>query len=309
MKLIQPLGWMLPLSFGLGLFAQAGGSKPPGGAQPTPAPVVANPVRMVIVKPVQTRVFTLPNGAQADLQKDLDAIFQTVVTETPVFAPFEPAPDLEKCATQIEIRPVVSTFQMDVSELDLRFGYSPAGVNNPLQQATGELNVNVGVIGMDFSVWECTRGSCHSVTASTSDQNATTVKGKFKINFGTITGGGDFVHHPVVQQIVREIMTDAMKKITSSVRLSELSWRAHVRETSRENGTVLLDQGANSRVGVNQQFVVYSPVDSAGLCEVVKPVAYIRTTQVDTVTSFGVIDQLLDSRGILPGDVIMIRPR
>jgi hypothetical protein len=71
----------------------------------------------------------------------------------------------------------------------------------------------------------------------------------------------------------------------------------------------IFDAGVQSRIAANQAFEVYAPVDSSiqGSCNVYRTVAYGHTTNANTVSSMAIVDQILDSRGIQEGDVVMIR--
>jgi len=291
------------------IFTQSafGAGKKPSPTDPVgPVFSTPSPLRKVILKPVKTKPFFLPNGVRVDLQQELDAIFLTSLSEASSFAATEVSVE-DPCETTIEIRPEVSTVQMDVSELNLTFGYSPAGPWVPGQSATAEFDVKVGLIAMEMSIWECSKRDCHLVYATSANQSTANSTGKIRLNFGTIRAGVDFSHHPVVQEVFRKIALDGISRLASTPRLSELSWRATVREYHPDSGILIFDQGVQSRLRPNQTFVVYAVTPETGVCDVYKPVANIHSTEVDTISTQAIIDQIRDLRGIEVGDQVMIK--
>lgn len=301
---------LITSSFLSGEASWAGGKKPstdPGAGNCTPHQPIL-PSYRVILQPVQTKPFRLPNGVTVDLQQELNAIFNTAVTETSVFSPFEPGSDGSPCDNWIEIRAAVSTFQMDVTKLGIRFGYTPAGSSVPGQTAEGQVDVSFGTVAMEFSVWEHTPEGFQAVVAKSASSTTTDITGSFKLNFGTIQTGADFAHHPAVQNAIRKIMNAGLDQASKSARLSELTWKATVREVIPEAGTLIFDKGIDTRVSLNQHFVVYAVTDATGVCNVFKPVAEVSASRVDPISTQAVIVQQFDPRGIQVGDVIMLKP-
>jgi hypothetical protein len=303
------------LALALGAFslfsivAEAGGKKPPtppgGGHASLTTPV---PVRLVLLRPVSTKIFQLPNGSRIDLAADFDSLFNTAVTEAGAFAPTDSTGSGNRpCDHHIEIRATVSTMEFNIAQFGLKFGYIPAGELSTISNATGSLDVKVGQLAMDFSVWECVEGRCATVAANTQASSTLDLNLQFAVDFSVIHTGASFLYRTPLGAAFRKIMKKGMETLSVSPRLHELSWSAQVREVNPQNGEILFDQGSQSRIAPEEAFTVYAgaPADSA--CKVFKPVAYVRTSSVDTVSSFAQVDEILDPRGIQVGDTVMVR--
>lgn len=292
------------------LLSEAAGKKPsdPPQCPVTPSYTTARPVRPVIVRKVGTQVFTLPNGSPADLQADLQSMLNTVVTQTPVLAVTDPAL-VYPCDTYLELRSAVTHFQLDLAELGLSFGFNPGGALGPITGITGKVGVKIGTVAMDFSLWQCSRGRCTSVMASTANQTTASGSLALELDLSAIHTGPNLLFQTPLGDLMRKIMIKGVSDLSTSPRLDELHWQALVRQYIPSAGLFIFNAGLQSRIRVNQMFEVYAADSStSGVCEVFKTVAYGHTSSVDAVSSLAIVDRILDSRGILPGDVVMVRP-
>jgi hypothetical protein len=301
------------LALALGAFslfsivAEAGGKKPPSPPAENAGPTTPVPVRFVFLKPVNTKYFQLPNGTRIDLSADFDALFNTAVTQAGAFAPTDSAGGGQPCDHHIEIRATVSTMEFNIAQFGIKFGYVPAGELSTISNATGSLDVKVGQLAMDFSVWECVNGRCATVAANTQSSSTVDLNLQFTIDFSVIHTGASFLYRTPLADAFRKIMKKGMDTLSASPRLHELSWTAQVREVNSQSGEILFDQGVQSRLSPNQAFTVYAGAAADSACQVFKPVAYVHTTSVDTVSSFAQVDEILDPRGIQVGDTVMVR--
>jgi hypothetical protein len=295
------------------LEAEAAAKKPSDPQSQCPvSPIfsVAQPVRALVLKKVGTQVFVLPNGSPADLQADLQTMLNTVVTQTPVFAVTDPTL-VYPCDAYLELRSAVTHFQLDIAELGLSIGFNPGGSFGPVTGITGKVGVKVGTVAMDFSLWQCSRGRCTSVIASTANQTTASGSLALDIDFSIVHTGPSLLFQTPLGDLIRKIMLKGVSDLASSPRLNELPWQAQVKEYIPSAGLFIFDAGQQARLKVNQAFEVYAADSSAnGVCDVYKTVAYAHTSSVDAVSSLAVVDQVLDSRrGILPGDLVMVRAR
>ena len=284
------------------------------GKKPTPitsGPELAHPAYKIIVRPVQTRSFHLPNRVEVNLGPDLDAILNSVITAQTGFLPSDPQTDPDQnCDRRLELRPAVTTLEMSVVQVGLHFGYSPSGSLSGIGNVNlnADLAVKIGTIAMDFSLWECVHNQCASISATTASHLTANVNLNLTVNFGVIGTGANFVYNTQLESALRSIMNKGMTNLASSARLNELDWRANVRLVENDGKTILFDQGSHSRIGVNQAFVVYATAESTGACDVFKPIAYVHTVQVDPVSAYAVVDQVLDpNTPIQSGNVVMAR--
>lgn len=288
----------------------AGGSKRPADPKNPKEPSYStpSPVRKAVLRPVGTQAFQLPNGARVDLAADLNAMLNTATTATETLSPTEYMGPPELCDTRIELRAAVSSLELNIAELGITVGYNPSGdLGGIVTGLNGSATVKLGTVAMDFSLWECVGLQCSSVAATTVTQMTSGVNLSFTVDFGVIETGPNFLYNTPLGGALRKIMMDGVKKLSQSTRLHELSWRATVREYHPELGILLFDRGDQDRLQTNQSFIVYAQSESNSFCDIYKPIAYIHTTQVDTISSYAMVDRTLDSRGVRVGDPVLIR--
>ncbi len=285
-----------------------GGEQPPKETCPAPGTSVPVPVRAVLPKTVATKAFRLPNGAMVNLNADLDSMLSTAISESGAYVARDPG-FVGSCGRYLEIRPAVTTLEMEATSVRVRFGYSPGGEIVPITSINGEVGVKIGTVAMDFSIWECTPGQpCRSVVAATSNQSVLGTDVNFTVNFGTVTTGVQLIHNSALGEKLRRVMGDAMRKLATHARINQLYWDTKVLHFDGSTGVITLGAGRDQGLKTAQTFEVYAPMESGMACNLSKVVAYLHTTDVNSVSSQAVVDAIFDSnRGILPGDVVMIR--
>lgn len=291
-----------------GDLAFAAGKKSSNPGTNTPVTSTPRPVRAAILQPVGTKAFQLPNGSTVNLGADLLAMLNTVVSNTNSFSAGDPYAE-DPCNSHIEIRAAVSTLELDIASVGVSVGYTPNGALGPISGINGKVGVQIGSIGMDFSVWQCDNGKCASVAAATASHVTAGVDLSLEIDFGVVKTGPDLLFNTSLGAILRKVMTAGMNTLSAAERLNELPWQARVREYIPSTGILFFDAGTQSRLAAYQNFTVFAPTDStpAGVCHVYRPVAHIHSTAVEAVSSTAQVDEILDPRGIVDGDVVMIR--
>lgn len=277
--------------------------KPPKGEPTTPSPV-----RQIVPKPVGTRAFQLPNGSRVEIGADLESMLNSVVTLSTRFSPTDAGAPADPCEHRIELRSAVTALEMNIAEVGLKFGYNPSGdLLDAISDIKGRFKTRVGVLAMDFQLWECFGDRCSAVAAVTKSHLTAGVSLEFDIDFGIIDTGPSFVFNTPMARILRILMEQGVRELEASHRLSELSWRASVRRVNAESGTVLFDRGHAHRIEPNQTFVVYGVSEATGACDVFEPIAHLITTEVDAISSFARVERSLDARGVQVGDYVMVR--
>jgi hypothetical protein len=296
--------------------SSASGRKPVAPSCPAVPPLGQSqfstplPARKVRLPQIGTKAFQMPNGVQADLNFDMQTILNTSVTSSSAtFSPTDAGSIDDPCNSHLELRSAVTTFQLDLVEAGISFGFSPAGSISTVSSITGAAKVRIGTIAIDLSLWQCDGGSCFAVAAATATHAVAGGNITFDADFSSIKTSAGLVFNTPLGATVRSIMIDGIKQLAASPRLSELAWTARVRDFNAVTGVVILSAGDQARVLPNQTFEVYAPTDTTaqGVCNVFQTVAYIHTSAVNTASSQAVIDQVLDPRGIQKGDVVMVR--
>ncbi len=274
----------------------------------TPSLTTPNPVRNVVVQPIGTKVFQLPNGSAVDLSLDLQSILNTAVTSSSNFAPVVSLEN-NPCDSHLELRSSVTNFQLDVGDGSVSFGFSPTGSIGAITNITGKVSVQIGTISMDFSIWECISGSCSAVAASTSTHLTAGVNLSMVVDFTMVNTAPSVLYNTPIGAAIRSIMLNGMSQLAQSPRVNQLPWQARVMEVVPSAGTLIFDAGSQFQIYPNQSFEIYAPVDasSTGTCNVFQTVAYVHTIMADTVSSTASVDQVFSTRGVQVGDLVMIR--
>ncbi|HLE00702.1 MAG TPA: hypothetical protein VJB59_10615 [Bdellovibrionota bacterium] len=294
------------ISLTTGESALGAGKKPASAPNPScPAPgAVAKPYRKVLMTSVATKPFPLPNGTLVDLTQDLNTMAYSVTTDTHTFRP-STVVDAD-CAEHLELHIGVSTLELNLYELGITIGYSPTGTS-AVTSAEGEVNVRLGHLAMDFRIDQCNIKGCTQIIASTANATPVETDSSFKINFSEITTAVQLATHPTFNKLLRKIMTAGMTRLAQSPDVHHLPWRAIVRESNPSAGTLIFDAGTQDGIAANQNFAVYAVSPTTGVCDVYKTIAYIHTLRADPLSSFAIVDQVLDSQPIETGDLVVVK--
>lgn|GEM_PF-1187133 len=307
--------WVILGVLGLSLQVQAAGKKPApvdGGSGGAGGLAIAlktpRPFRPASLKPVGTKPFQLPSGSRVDLTADLDTILSSSVTQQTRFLPLEAGDENPDCSTRIELRANVSTFELNVADIGLSFGWTPTGeIAGTVSNLTGKTNVKIGTISMDFGAWQCTGARCVELAATTATHATAGVNLNVTVNFSQATTAADFVWNSALGDALRAIMEDGLKKLEKNARVSKLNWYATVKEFDEKEGSLIFDAGTSSALAIGDAFDIYARTPSLSACDVYKTVAQAHALRVDTRSTTAVVDSFFDERGIEPGDIVMIR--
>lgn len=311
-RILAVAGLVFLSGLSVGSHAFGAGKKPSGSnpQSPTVKSTLSRPVRPVILKPVSTLPFTLPNGNRIDLSNDLNQYLETAVTATGLFAPFTRAAgaDLGACDEWIEIRAALSTVELNLTQIGIRVGYSLAqGETSVVQSVSGSVKATLGLMGMDFGVYQCNRSGCMAIARTSKDQRTYSGELSFDIDFGQISTGPSLVANTPFGKVLRAAMEAGTKALAESSETSRLGWSATVREWNEDTGTLIFDQGLQSKLNAGERFEIYAQRrDTDAGCSVFKAVALVHASQVFRVSTEAVVDQVLDARGIQVGDRVMI---
>lgn len=297
--------------------ALSAGKKKPGqvvSGPATPTASVAKPIRPVVVKTVATLPFSLPNGSRIDLSNDLNQYLQTATAQTGFFAPFEQASSAEaagSCDQWIEVRAALSTVELNLTQLGIRVGYSLAqGETSVVQSVSGSVKATLGLMGMDFGIYQCTKRGCMAIGRTSKDHRTYSGELSFDLDFGQITTGPSLVVNTPFGKILRAMMASGMNELAASTEMVRLGWNARIRQWNPETGVAVFDQGFQSKIRLGDRFEVYAKADEVdAACGVFKAVAVIKANEVYQVATDAAVDTILDSRGIQVGDVVMIHAK
>ncbi|MBC7690913.1 MAG: hypothetical protein H7222_04035 [Methylotenera sp.] len=314
------------LASSLGVFGTLVFSSPTHAAgkprpQPTPDPVKVpamtqpSPVHPVHLLEVGTQAFHLPNGAKIDLTADLPQILETSISATPNFRVVNStlsngpliSPVADPCVPHLELKAAITSLDLNVAGVGIKFGYSPTGETGTVTNMNGKVQLNVGLLAMDFSVRSCLNGQCETAVATYTTHATTDVSGQIEIDFGQIKTGTDFLFKTALGKLIRSSMDAGMQKLAASPYLDRLPWKTSVTFFDPNTGEVTLGAGAESNLTGRQTFGVYQEIPSAGICPAYRSIAYIHTDRVDVGTSTAIIDQSFEGAIVKVGDTIRIR--
>ena len=284
--------------------------KPKVGSTTASAINEPSPLNLVLLLDVGTKAFSLPNGTAVDLNADLKQILETAVTITPNFRTIADATTVstDPCKSHLELKAAVTSVDLNVASVGVNFGYTPSGVVSGVTTATGKVKVDIGLIGMDFSVRSCAGGTCTSAIAITETHLTSVVSGSFEVDLGQIKTSADFVWKTSFNQILRKIMESAMSKVARSPYLDRLPWNAIITAITPQTGEITFDAGNESNLSNQQSFGVYQAIGSLGACPTYQNIAYAHTERVDVGSSAALIEQTFEGASVKVGDEIRIRP-
>lgn len=270
------------------------------------------PLRSVILRPVSTKPFQLPNGATVDLSADLDAMWTTAVTQTGVFSPLDFTRDtgaaISECDETLELRAAVSSLELNAVEVGVSFGYSPTGSESPIVRIGGTAKVKVGAVRMEFGVRQCRSGRCQELIATGADHATAGVGLDFTIDFTAVKTGPSLVANTQLGAVLQQVLGQGAGRLAQDARVARLPWSATVRESaSASQGLFVMDAGAERRLQPGTRVEVYAVTPGASACNVYKVVAYGTAIQVHSISATVALDQLLDPRGVQEGDLVRLR--
>lgn len=280
------------------------GSGSGGASSNTP-----NPVRAAHLRPVKTQAFNLPNQYRVDLTTDLNQFLLTAVANTSSFSALDSSNlEANACEPSIQIRAALTSFELNLTQFGIKVGYSPSGENTSPIKIEGRVNGSVGLIAMDFSLYDCVGERCQAIAASSSTHHTVQANIGLDLDFGVVKTGPELIHNTSLGTVFRRMIENGVANLANSNRLSELPWRAHVLQVFPGDGTVLFDAGVRNRLATQQTFTIYRNIPGANNCDAYIPVAHIRSSSVDTVSSFAQVETSIDAqRGIQVGDTVMVR--
>lgn len=305
------IGLSLVSLAGLGEFnlAHAMGKKKKKPAEPVLA--TPDPFREVVLGSVGTIPFQLPNGTRVDLNLSLNDIYKTSLGATDnlreTTAPDPADPSYDACAPYIRLDAAVSSFELNLTQVGVSFGYTPAGEKQTVTDVTGTVDVRIGNITMDFQIRRCVGNRCTTVATSYANHLTAEAELGLKINFSEISAGTDLVTRTGLENVLRKIMVKGLVDLSRKPDISLLPWSAIVTDSNPNHGTFMFQAGAIHRIGPKQTFEVQAVTAASGSCKVYKPVAYGHTEEVYSEASDAVVDQTFGGQEIHVGDRVVIR--
>jgi hypothetical protein len=278
-----------------------------GKPQPKPDPAFPTPYRIVTLTQVGTKTFDLPGGSPVNFTADFQTILSTSTTLSDAFQPSEGWPT--PCNEHLEIRSSVTSFQLNVVKAGISFGYSPIGGIVGAPKLKGKFEVSVGEISFDASIWQCKDKACVAIAAATSDQSTVGIDLSFEVDFDQINAGASLLTNPALGTITRKLMVNSLYLLGKDPNVMNLPWQAMIKNTDANLGLVIFDAGTALNIKKDQLFEIYELNNNTpdGACDLFKVIAHIHTTQVNTLSSIALVDQLFNNGVIKIGDVVMGR--
>ncbi len=278
------------------------------------APVqVPKPFREAFLAKIKALPFTLPNGAKMDLSVDLRSVMESATARGSLFR-ITDNPASGECDTYLEIRAALTTLDLDVFGAGIKFGYSPTGEFLPgSQPISGTARVDVGLIGMDFSVWRCSARdphdqSCAQIIASRVTHSMVDAELKMQFDFSQIQASADLIYKTPLGNTIAKMMTYGMSAVTAHERFDGLPWRAEVREVAA-GGKIWISAGEAEHLAVGDAFSILAPA-TQGACDAYRVVGTVKAVSPSSPVSLSATVEWQDSeRPIRAGDVVMIRKK
>jgi len=302
----------------LSVTALGAGKKSSSSSKETPAAPqvlqIAKPFRDAHLATIKTIPFALPNGTVVDLTADLKSLMEGATARSSLYRLTE-NPNEDACQSRLEIRAALTTLDMDVFGAGIKIGYTPTGDFAPgVTPISGTARVDIGLIGMDFSVWRCLRESCAQIIAARVTNKMVDAQASMQIDFNQIKASADFVYKTPLGNTLAKMMAAGASALTTHERFDTLPWRAQVQEVipgaTPAKTQVWLNAGDGEHLQPGDAFTVLAPSPNEGECGAYQVIGYIKATSLTSPVSLSAQPEWQDpSRPIRAGDVVMVRKK
>lgn len=289
-----------------------------GGGKPTPPPyTLPNPLRYVVVRPIQNiSGFVTPNQVKTptdQVQAAFSAILDGVTTNAKLSViQGSDVDNFDPCGKHLELWPAITDFTLNDTTINVQFGFNSSGaINVGLPQVTASDVLTFGSVKMQFTLYECDNspdGSCTSLVASDADQTILGNNFSFNVAWSNYTVPGSILSQSNLSNAVQAIMTQAMGKLVSSPQMATVPWSTTIL-TSNTDGSYTIYAGQNENIGLNQYFTIYERQNATSACGVYHALACAFSSEVDNTSSVVKVYKTLSQGSevpIVPGDVVQI---
>ena len=185
---------------------------------------MANPIRGVYVRKVRAMPFPMPNGRTIDLSYDLGAMLATSLSTKSSFRKIaaldgaDVSPGGGECDRRLEVEVTLSSLEMALTELGVKFGFNPGGAINPGTNVNVDTKLKIGALSMDFHVWDCQGARCTIPVATNVDQNLPELEVEMRANFGVITTAADFMTRTNFGKVFRRVLDTGAERLEKARR-------------------------------------------------------------------------------------------
>ncbi|OFZ80170.1 MAG: hypothetical protein A2583_15735 [Bdellovibrionales bacterium RIFOXYD1_FULL_53_11] len=299
-------------AFLMGLPAsEAAGKKKPKFPYSTPTPA-----RVAVLGEVETLPFKIPSGqggAAVTITGALKKSLENAAGDTHVIYPAGPATP-SACGEYLYLSSAVTIFELENAKVGIKIGYNPSGDSSsgPLTGLTGALSFKIGNITMAFGLWRCTQDN-HCIQVAASDSSSAILSGldlSVTMNFSELQVGPTLNFSEDLDEKIRKIMENGLRKIAKSKDFNKLPWVALVAQdfNPQKPSHIIFDAGWEYGLKPKQMFEVYKVTPSEGACATSIGVALGHTVDVYQTSSVLEIEPtcLGNVTDIKKGDVIRI---
>jgi len=286
--------------------------------KPKPPYTLPNPLRYVVVRPIQDLSgFETPNQVsttQDQTQTAFSAILDGVATNSGLSViQGSDVSNLDPCGQHLELWPTVTDFTVDDLTAGIQFGFNSGGpiVVSGTPQLSLSDTLTLGSVKIEFILYQCdnaTNGVCTSLAASSADQTTLGNNFSFNISWSQFVVGGSFLSQTDLSNAVQSIMVGGLTKLINSPQYLAVPWVTSVLSVNAD-GSYTIFAGENAGIQLNQYFTISAIPVSGGQCGVAQSLACAYSSEVDNNTSVLKIYQTL-SQGvgvpIVAGDIVEV---
>lgn len=298
------------LGWGLNVFGMA--AKPPAdngtGSCPLPSQK-AKPRRKVVINPVTTLPFKLPNGKDANLAVKLGDILGAQVSMNPAFMKQDPQlAAQDPCQAHLEIRAAVSSMEFRIGQGGVRFGYTltQGDIGNGTGTISGAVTVTGGEIGMTFELAQCLHGTCSSPVSALLTNATVGAEVNFEFTMDPLSVGADLEFNTAFTDIINNMMKKGVETLQASPFLAQTWWNASVLSVDPVKHKVIFDAGSFDGLVSGNVFSILSAIPGQGACGAFEEIGRVHAVSVGPNATQSVID--LSTGDIKVGDIVRVVP-
>ena len=246
----NPSALDFPCSFGL-LFLLLVSTTSSGFGGKSPEEYQATPYRYVQLSRVTVPPFYLPSGRRVDMNSDLGAIIETEINQSEYFRS-------GGSDSRLVISGGVTSMEMDVTQLNIRFGWNPNGALPifPGRIVEGEFDLRLSTLSMDFKIFDKYTGETY--VASYTNENISELNFKVKVNLLNLQSTLDLLTKTKLTEAIRKATRDVLENISEHPNFHYIPWNAHVLHVNEAKDSLFFNAGVLQGVKEGDIFSAYS---------------------------------------------------
>lgn len=213
----------------------------------------AKPFRYVTLDAVTVPAFYFPNGQRADFNVDLNRVIESEINNSRYFRSQFANPVGQ---SRLAVAGGITSFEADALQLNLKIGWNKNGVINAPANATGEVDLRLTALSMDFMVYD--RVTKQVYMSSKTDETLSQLKIQVKVNLANLNGSLDIFYKEVMAKAIQIATHDIMANLENHQNFDILPWETKVNGVDAAASVVSLGAGNAAGVKKGDVYSIYT---------------------------------------------------